>query len=61
QLATTRVFRHDERDLHCESPSHDPIGEDDLSNRDIKSDHQETEVASRSDGPSSSHNDRRRI
>ncbi|WP_203546996.1 hypothetical protein, partial [Roseiconus lacunae] len=49
--ATTRVFRHDERDLHCESPSHHPVGEDDLSNRDIKSDHQETEVASSCGGP----------
>ncbi|MDM4019640.1 hypothetical protein, partial [Roseiconus lacunae] len=51
QWATTRVFRHDERDLHCESPSHHPVGEDDLSNRDIKSDQQETEVASKPDGP----------
>ncbi|WP_203546984.1 hypothetical protein, partial [Roseiconus lacunae] len=59
--ATTRVIRHDESNLRCKSPSHHPIGEEDLSNRDIKSDQQETEVASRSDGPEFSHDDRRRI
>ncbi len=48
--ATMRVTRHDESDLRCESPSHHPIGDDDLSTRDIKSDHQEIEVASTSMG-----------
>ncbi|WP_203546991.1 hypothetical protein, partial [Roseiconus lacunae] len=47
---------HDGCDSRCKSPSYHPIRDDDLSNRDIKSDHQETEVASRSNGPSTSHN-----
>ncbi len=49
--AATRVIRQIENDLRCESPRHHPIGDDDLSTRDIKSDHQETEVASTNNGP----------